>query len=215
MDVLKLLTLTGAVSDGKHFVYASGRHGPSYINLDRILPDIAIMTRICRELAAPFQGKVEVVAAPAVGAIVLGALTAQALSEDGAEIPAVWADKAPEGVFQFSRSGFAERITHRRVLVVEDLITTGGTVAKVCNEIKALDGRLVGVSAICNRGGVTTEQLSAPGLYALAETDFASFTPEACPLCDAAVAIVVDIGHGAEFRRKYPDYPGGFRRQKD
>jgi orotate phosphoribosyltransferase len=86
MDVLELLISTGAVSNDQHFVYASGRHGSTYMNLDRILPDVALMTSICRGLASPFQGRVEAVAAPAVGGIVLAVLTAQALSEGGIEI---------------------------------------------------------------------------------------------------------------------------------
>src|SRR5690242_6881277 len=110
MDVVELLTSSGAVSNNQHFVYASGRHGSTYIKLDRILPNVGLMTRICRELASPFRGRVDVVAAPAVGAIVLAVLTSQALSEGDTQIPAVWADKTPEGSFQFDRAGFAERL---------------------------------------------------------------------------------------------------------
>ena len=213
MDVLELLTSSGAVSNNQHFVYASGRHGSTYMNLDRILPNVGLMTRICRELASPYQGRIDVVAAPAIGGIVLAVLTAQALSEGDTQIPAVWADKTQEGSFQFNRAGFAERLRHRRVLVVEDFITTGGTVAKVCREVRSLEGSLIGISAICNRGGVTAEQLSVLELNVLAEMDFASFPPEECPLCADAVTIVVDVGHGAEFRRKHPDYRGGFTAQ--
>lgn len=215
MDVPELLTLSGAVSSNQHFIYASGRHGSTYINLDRILPNVGLMASICRELASPYQGKVDVVAGPAVGAIVLAVLTAQALSEGSSEIPAVWADKEQEGIFRFSRAGFADRLRHQRVLVVEDFITTGGTVAKICREVRSLGGTLVGVSAICNRGGVTAGQLSVQQLNVLAEIDFASFAAEDCPLCADAVSVVVDVGHGAEFRQKHPDYRGGFTAQQD
>jgi orotate phosphoribosyltransferase len=146
---------------------------------------------------------------------VLAVLTAQALSEGGIEIPAIWADKVQEGVFRFTRTGFAERLRHQRVLVVEDFITTGGPVTKVCHEVESLGGDIIGVSAICNRGGVTAEQLSVPQLCVLAEMNAASFLPENCPLCAEQVMIVVDVGHGTDFRRQHPYYPGGYSRQED
>ncbi len=210
MDVLQVLTDAGAVSAERHFVYTSGKHGSTYINLDPLLPDIVLMTDLCRELSTPFIGDVEVVAAPAVGAIVLAVLTAQALSAGGARIPAVWADKTGDGDFSFTRLGFGERLSGRRVLVVEDLITTGGSVIKVSREVERVDGYVIGVSAVCNRGGATARQLSVPRLHVLAEVDFSSFPPDACPLCANTVPVVENIGHGSEFRRQHPDYSGGF-----
>ena len=210
MDVLQVLTDAGAVSSDRHFVYTSGKHGSTYINLDPLLPDIVLMTDLCRELATPFVGDVEVVAAPAVGAIVLAVLTAQALSAGGNRVPAVWADKTGDGDFAFTRVGFGELLSGRRVLVVEDLITTGGSVAKVSREAERIGAHVVGVSAVCNRGGATAKQLSVPRLHVLAEVDFTAFPPDTCPLCVDAVPVVEDIGHGSEFRLQHPGYPGGF-----
>ena len=212
MDVMEALTRAGAVSNDRHFVYTSGRHGPTYINLDHLLPDIAVMTQISRELASPFSGMVDVVAAPAVGAIVLAVLTAQALSEDDNEVAAVWADKTAGGDFLFDRAGFAERLRGRRVLVVEDLVTTGGSVRKVCREVERHGATIVAVSAICNRGGATAEGLSVPRLHTLSVLDSVSYPPENCPLCADSREIVVDVGHGAEFRQEHPRYLGGFVR---
>ena len=210
MDALQVLTDAGAVSVEQHFVYTSGKHGSTYINLDPLLPDVVVMTDLCHELASPFIGDVDVVAAPAVGAIVLAVLTAQALSASGASVPAVWADKTGEGDFSFTRIGFGERVSGRRVLVVEDLITTGGSVIKVAQEVERVGGNVIGVSAVCNRGNITAGQLSVPRLHVLAEVGFNSFMPDACPLCADGVPVVEDIGHGSEFRRQHPDYSGGF-----
>ena len=212
MDVLQQLAKRRALSTGGHFVYTSGKHGSTYINLDPILPDVAVMAQLCRELAAPFVGQVQAVAAPAVGAIVLAVLTAHALSEGHAPVVAIWADKTTGGGFAVERTGFSELLRGRTTLVVEDLITTGGSVTKVCREVERHGARIVGVSAVCNRGGATAEQLAAPRLHSLAAVDFAAFPADNCPLCADMVPIVEDIGHGTQFRMQQPDYPGGFIR---
>ncbi|GII24368.1 phosphoribosyltransferase family protein [Planosporangium mesophilum] len=211
MDVLRQLAERGAISTDRHFVYASGRHGAAYINLDHALPDTTLMARLCRELAAPFQGQAEIVAAPAVGGIVLAVLTAQALTSDGgAAIPAVWADKTGGGGLAVERAGFADLLRGRAALVVEDLITTGGSVAAVCREVERHGARVVGVSAVCNRGGATAGELRVPRLHSLAEVELAAFPADACPLCAEEIPIVADVGHGGEFQALRPDYPGGF-----
>ena len=215
MNVLRELATAGAVSTDRHFVYTSGKHGPAYINLDPILPDIVLMTQLCRELAAPFLGQVEVVAAPAVGAIVLAVLTAQALGDEGAGVVAVWADKTDSGGFMIERAGFGELLNGRATLIVEDLITTGGSIVKVLGEVVRHGARIVGVSAVCNRGGATAEKLAVPRLHSLAEVEFAAFPRDNCPLCANNVPIIEDVGHGSQFRTQRPDYPGGFVRLAD
>ncbi len=211
-DVMAELAKAGAVLTDSHFVYTSGKHGSSYINLDRILPDIALMGRACEQLAAPFVGEVEVVAAPAVGAIVLAVLTAQALSKGGLEVAAVWADKNSDGDLVVERAGFGRRLDGRAALVVEDLITTGGSVKKVCGEVRRHGAQVVGVSAVCNRGGVTAEGLGVPRIEALGAVGMAAFFPADCPMCADRVPIVEDVGHGAAFRQDHPEHPGGFIR---
>lgn len=227
-NVLVELESIGAVLLNRHFVYKSGKHGSGYINLDPLLPHVELVARICSELVAPFAGEIDTVAAPAVGGIELSVLAAlaanrSALSATGAEcdrpsgeigdaasrVRAVWADKTGDD-FRFERSGFREQLAGKRVLVVEDLLTTGGSVMKVSAAAKNLGATIVGVSAICNRGGVTAEQLGVKRLETLADVSFEAFDAEACPLCRDQVPIVVDIGHGAKFRQDNPDYPGGY-----
>jgi orotate phosphoribosyltransferase len=206
MDVLQELENARAVLTGRHFVYKSGRHGSGYINMDMVFPDVSLTRRLCELLAEPFRGGgIEVVAAPAVGGIVLAAFTALAL--DGPA--AVWADKAGDD-FAFERAGFAGRLSGRAVLVVEDLLTTGDSVLKVCRLVERGGGGVRGVSVVCNRGGVTAGQLGVPRLESLAKVDFEAVDESECGLCRAAVPIVVDVGHGAEFRMRRPDYRGGF-----
>jgi orotate phosphoribosyltransferase len=212
MDVLQELENARAVLSGRHFVYKSGKHGSGYINMDTVFPDLSLTRQLCELLADPFRGEgIEVVAAPAVGGIVLAALTALAFDGSAPGAAAVWADKAGDG-FVFERAGFAERLAGSSVLVVEDLLTTGGSVLKVCRQVEACGGTVRGVSVVCNRGGVTAGQLGVPRLEALASVDFDAVDESDCELCRAAVPIVADIGHGAEFRARHPDYAGGYVR---
>ena len=106
----------------------------------------------------------------------------------------------------------AGHIKNNNVLVVEDLLTTGGSVAKVCRQIEHLGGNVIGVSAVVNRGGVTAEDLGVPKLNALAEVSFEAVDHVDCLLCKEEVPIVEDVGHGDKFRRANPDYAGGYEK---
>ncbi len=205
MNILSELESIGAVFSDKHFVYTSGKHGSGYINMDMMFPHTALVSQICQELAAPFKGEFDTVVAPATGGIVLAVLTARETGTKG-----VWADKDGNGGFEFERAGFVQQVTGKQVLVVEDLLTTGGSVEKVCREVEQAGGTVVGVSVVCNRGNVTAEQLQVTRLQALAEVSFTAYEPADCPECRAGMPIVEDMGHGDDYKKTHPDYPGGY-----
>lgn len=205
MNVLGELEKIGAVFTDKHFVYTSGKHGTGYINMDMMFPHTKLVAEICRELAAPYAGEFDTVVAPATGGIVLAVLTAR---ESGAK--GVWADKDGDGGFEFERAGFVQQVTGKRVLVVEDLLTTGGSVEKVCREVEKVGGTVVGASVVCNRGSITAEMLRVPRLNALAEVAFSAMDPADCEACKQHVPIVEDMGHGDDYKKVHPDYAGGY-----
>jgi orotate phosphoribosyltransferase len=207
--LLQDLDQAGAVLLNRHFVYTSGKHGSAYINLDPVLPDIEMMTRICQELVKPFAGQVDTIAAPATGGIVLAVLSARILSSPSAPVAAVWADRE-EGALVFMRAGFLGHLTRMRVLVVDDLLTTGGSVSRVCRAAVGCGAKLVGVSVICNRGDLTARHLDVPRLDAVLEVSLEATGVADCDLCRRRIPIVEDIGHGAKFKARYPDYPGGY-----
>ena len=206
-DALKLLSEVGAVTLNRHFVYKSGKHGSGYINMDRLFPDNGAVSGLCFDLDRPFHGQYDTVAGPATGGIVLAYATAMVVTRRSPW--AVWADKVGDD-FRFERAGFSDHLRGHPVLVVEDLLTTGGSVMKVCRAAEEHGAEIVGVSVIVNRGGVTAEQLGVPRLEQLASVDFDAFEPEDCPLCKDEVPIVLDIGHGASFQAQHPNYAGGF-----
>ena len=205
MNVLEELEKIGAVFTNKHFVYTSGKHGTGYINIDMMFPYTALVADICAQLTKPFEGEFDTVAAPATGGIVLAVLAARESGKNG-----VWADKDGSGGFAFERAGFTAQVQDKKVLVVEDLLTTGGSVEKVCREIEKAGGTVVGVSVVCNRGGVTAETLHVPRLEALANVSFDSYEPDACVACKADFPIVENMGHGDDYKKEHPDYAGGY-----
>lgn len=215
MDALEELARAGAIYKDRHFVYVSKKHGPHYINMDKVFPDLYVMSRLCRALGRPFrEDDIEIVVGPATGGIPLAYLTALGLANGNAALaPGVlWADKQGEA-FKFERAGFEQQLRRARVLVVEDMLTTGGSVEKVCREIESLEATVVGVSVICNRGGVTAEQLGVRRLESLANVKFEALDLDEngqCSLCREGLPIVVDVGHGGEYKLAHPDYAGGY-----
>jgi orotate phosphoribosyltransferase len=169
-EVLELLDTVGAIQKG-HFLLSSGRHSDVYFEKFRALerPDVA--RRLGEAIADRFQNaSVDVVLSPAVGGIVIGFATALAL---GARF--IFGER-DDGQLKLRR-GF-EIAQGERILVVEDVVTTGQSVAEVVE--LASTGELVGVSCILDRSG---GEAGSARLESLARVEAASWTPEDCPMC--------------------------------
>jgi len=211
MDVLQELERAGAVLLDQHFVYKSGKHGSGYINMDPLFPEMVLMGEIAKHLRHPFiDDKVEVITGPPTGGLLLAAFTIMYWPESqGHRTELVWADKQGDG-FAFERAGFADRLKDRKVLAIEDLLTTGGSVKKVCREAEKHGAEVIGVSAVCNRGSVTADDLGVPRLEVLSGVNFEAVDADRCPLCAEGRPIVEDIGHGASYKAEHPDYSSGY-----
>lgn len=207
-DILALLASVGALITNDHLVYTSGRHGSSYVNKDALYPHTNATAAVCERIARRFSGAgVEVVAGPAIGGVILAQWTAYHLSAlEGREILAVYAEEeaAAEGKRRALRRGYDALARGRRVLVVEDVLTTGGSARQVVEAVRAAGGEVIGVGALCNRGGVTAETVAAPELFALVDVPLESYAPEDCPLCAAGVPINTQVGKGAAYVRGRP-----------
>jgi len=196
-EVLEDLRRVGALVTDGHFVYTSGRHGGVYINKDALYPHTEKTSELCREMARPFEGEeVDFVVAPALGGIVLSQWIAYHLSQlKGREILAVYAEK--EGGSFAIRRGYAELIARRKILVAEDIVTTGGSVRKIVEMVRALGGEVIGVTCLCNRGGVAAGEIGrVPRLVALATLALESWEATGCPLCAKGVPIHTQLGKG-------------------
>ena len=90
--------------------------------------------------------------------------------------------------------------TAKKVLVVEDVLTTGGSVKKVVEAVRALEGQVIGVGALCNSGNITANDLgNVPELLALVKISLESWEEKDCPLCQRQVPINTVLGKGQEF----------------
>lgn len=214
-EVLEQLENVGAITTDGHFVYTSGNHGPGYINMDPLFPYVDTVADLCNSMTDFVYNEgvahPDVVIGAATGGIPLAVFTAY---EIGGNTKAVWADKVGKDekgtVFALDRLGFAQMLNGANVLVVEDLLNTGGTVKKIIALVRKHGGVVIGVSAICNRGDQTAESLDVPKLVALSEISLESFESDECSECARHVPIITDVGHGAEYSKNHPDYPGGY-----
>ncbi|MFO0764874.1 MAG: phosphoribosyltransferase family protein [Patescibacteria group bacterium] len=188
-----------------HFVLASKKHSANYLN------KVALFLRPKRThamgmgMANDFLASgIQTVVAPELGAIPLGDHTAYWLDMLANQpVDSVIAEKKQDDRkdFVFSR-GYDEFVRGRRVLIVEDVLTTGGSVRKVVDLVRATGGEVVGVAALCNRGGVTAETLGAPVLRQLITLTLDSWEEADCPLCREGVPINTNVGKGAEYLAK-------------
>jgi len=201
--VLELLSDLDAIVTDDHLVYTSGRHGSSYVNKDALYPDTAAISAVCARIAAEFApADVEVVAGPTVGGVIMAQWTAHHLSARyGRRVLAVYAEEegAGEERRRVFRRGYDALVAGRRVLVVEDILTTGLSARLVVAAVAAAGGSAVGVGALCNRGEVSAAALAAPALFALVSLPMVTYAPEECPLCRAGVPVNTRLGKGAAF----------------
>lgn len=206
---------SGAVISGEHFVYKSGRHGDTYVDCDRLFvqpkslkPVLGHWCMRWFEDRTPHE-KPEVVVAPAVGGVYL--VSAFAFYSQYWNLKTVWADKERDD-FVLDRAGFAEAVDGRRVLVLEDVITTGGSAVKTANAVRAAGGDVVGIACIVNRSRTTTaETLGVPRFTAGVQLDVPSFARDEVPDELAGLPIVTNLAHGAAFQQEHPEYAGGFK----
>lgn len=163
-----------------HFLLTSGRHSGAFVLCSQLTQHPAIAQRICSAMAEPFADKgVDVVIGPAMGGVILAYEVARSLGELTGRYPrAVFAEKS-EGGMALKRGFTVAR--GEKVLVVEDAVTTGGSVYQVLDVLGPLGGELLGVSIITDRSGGTVD-FGAP-LHSLISLQISSWLPGDCPLC--------------------------------
>ena len=200
--VLQVLGKVGAVIADSHIVYTSGKHGTAYVNKDAVYPHTAETSRLCRAIAERFaDDKVEVVIAPAIGGVILSQWTAHHLSEmNGHEVFGVYAEKSEGGDAFVIKRGYDKLIAGKNVLVVEDVLTTGGSAKKVIEATRAIGGNVIGLGVLCNRGGITPQDVAdVPKLTSLVNVKLDAWDEATCPLCEQNVPVNTDVGKGRQF----------------
>ena len=176
-----------------HFVYTSGRHGADYLEKFRILEDPRATTTLAGMIAERFQGLApQLVAGPTTGGIILAYEVARQLGVD-----AVYVERG-EGGSRVLRRGF-EIPPGARVLVVDDVVTTGGSISETISCIKHAGGEVVGIGVLADRTAGRVG-IDVP-FFACLTVDFPSYPPEECPLCAAGTPVAAPRGSGRKLAR--------------
>jgi len=207
-QILHILEKTGALISEGHFQYTSGRHGKAYVNKDALYPHVDIASAVGRAFAERFTGdEIDVVVGPALGGIILSQWTAHHLSRlNQREVLSVYAEKV-EDTLALKR-GYDKLVRGKKVLVVEDVVTTGSSVDKTMTAIRNAGGHVFGVAVICNRGGLTLADLKdVTALYDLAKLPLDSWAPQDCPLCKDGIALSGDFGKAKRIVPSGPSTP--------
>jgi orotate phosphoribosyltransferase len=179
-DVVTMFRRSGALLEG-HFRLSSGLHSPGYLQCALVLqhpPDAEALGAALGSLVRPL-GAVTVLS-PALGGIVIGQEVARALGVRG-----IFAERQ-DGALTLRR-GFALD-PGERVLVVEDVVTTGGSTRETMDVARAAGAVVVGACAIVDRSG-GTQGLDVP-FHALLPMAVQTYQPDACPLCAQGVPVV-------------------------
>ena len=178
-ELLDLFRTSGALLDG-HFRLSSGLHSTGYLQCALVLQHPATAELLGRAIAARVADlRATVVLSPALGGVIIGHEVGRALA-----VRALFAERY-EGVLMLRR-GFVLDAADR-VLVVEDVLTTGGSTRETMQVAAAAGGVVVGVASIIDRSGGAA-RFEVP-FEALLDIDVPTYQPDACPLCAQALPV--------------------------
>ena len=196
-EVLGVLKRTGALITDDHVVYTSGKHGSTYINKDMVFANTSETSYLCHAIAKHFgNDRIETVLGPAVGGAIMAQWIARHLSTmNDREVFSVYAEKR-EDSFLIKR-GYDKFIYQKRILVVEDILTTGRSAQKVSETAMDLGGKLIGLGALFNRNKERPNSLSfIDKFFVLLSMELHAWEESFCPLCKKGVPINNEVGKG-------------------
>ncbi len=188
MNVEQVYKDANALLDG-HFLLASGNHSSRYLQSAKVLEDpkkASLLTDALAKMIRDAGIEVDTVCAPALGGVLAGYELARSL-----DVRSIFVEKK-EGGMELRR-GFEVR-KGEKIIICEDIITTGGSALKAAKAIEALGGRVVAFASLANRGfckrvggnDTAKPECALPNdvpLFALDDFTFEMFSPEECPMC--------------------------------
>ena len=184
-SVLALFRATGAYLEG-HFRLTSGLHSSNYLQCALVLRHPPVAEDLGRRLAAQLRTIVDepvaLVVSPALGGLIIGHEVARALGA-----PFLFTERDPQTRKMLLRRGFTVQPGETAV-VIEDVITTGGSTRDVIECLQAAGARVLAAGSIIDRSGGTAD-VGVPRV-ALATLQVAAHRPEECPLCREGVPVV-------------------------
>jgi len=193
-EMIEIFTKCGALQEG-HYEYASGRHGGVYVNKNLVIACPSYLRQLCQIIAQEYAGlEIQAVAAPATGGIALTQWVADFLTgfnnlPPEKQVLALYAEKDGEKLV-FSRQ-YDQLLDDKRVLVLEDIVTTGGSLNKLIRSVEDCGGQVIGGAVLWNRGGI---EFDVPTI-SLVQKQYPSWLESECPLCRVGVPLNTDLGH--------------------
>jgi orotate phosphoribosyltransferase len=206
----QILDQSKAILSDDHFVYVNGDHGDGWIAKDLIFPHTERADELCGLLAEAVGGRrLEIVCGPATGGLIVSQWTAHHLG-----IPSVFAEHGKERGYDPKQANavggplrpplvlkrhYDEAVRGKRVLVVDDVINTGESVAETAAAVREAGGEVVAVGALITRGNAGPADVGADDFVCLAEVEIPSWPAADCELCKRGVPINTAYAHGADF----------------
>lgn len=172
-EILQHFRESNALLEG-HFILSSGLHSPKYLQCALALQYPLDAAKFGRAIAEKFtDANIETVASPAIGGLIIGYEVAKSLNTRF-----IWTER--ENARMTVRRGFSVK-ENERILVVEDVITTGGSTRECITALETRGGKVVGAASIIDRSNGAAD-VGVPRI-ALVSLEVPSYKPETCPLC--------------------------------
>ena len=178
-EILKHFRDTQALLSG-HFVLSSGLHSPSYLQCALALQNPPDAARFGQAIASRIESEADAVASPAIGGLIIGFAVAEALNKRF-----IWTER--QNGEMTLRRGFTVR-PGERILVVEDVITTGGSTRECIAALEANGGKVIAAASIIDRSNGAAD-VGVPRI-SLATLDVPSYPREECPMCADGIEAV-------------------------
>jgi len=179
-QILQILKESGALLEG-HFILTSGLHSPQYIEKFRVLEQPRYTKMLCKSIAEMYiNSGITVVVGPMTGGIILGYETARQIG-----VKSIFTERV-DGKMKFRR-GFTLSPSDK-VLIVEDIITTGGSVVEVIDEVNKYGSPIVGLSCLVDRSNGKAK-FNVP-FNPLLVINVETYPPDNCPLCKSGSVAV-------------------------
>lgn len=179
-EVLNILREKEAMLEG-HFLLTSGRHSDRYMQCAKLFQYADVAEQICAELASKFgDEKIDVVVGPAIGGIIMAYEMSRQLG-----VKNIFAER--ENGAMTLRRGFEVK-KGERVLVCEDVVTTGGSVKEVISLLQQAGAEVVGVGSVVDRSNGKVD-FGVP-FHAVLSMEVVSYEPEDCPICKTGKPLV-------------------------
>ncbi len=182
-SILELLRASGALKEG-HFVLSSGRHSDQYIEKFDLLRQPRATSQVCRHIAERFKDdEIDVVVGPTTGGVILAFEVGRQLG-----VAAAYAERSPNGDARREFRRGTSFPPGGKVLVVDDILTTGGSLRETLDALASHPVEVAGVAVLVDRSGGGVN-LGVP-YVALATMDISTWDTADCPLCRRGQSVV-------------------------